>query len=140
MGCPGRMGLKHSTALPPSIGMPPSDGKSMGRCLPDAKLHKNAGVAWKSACVMSVNSALVSPDVWATTSNFSASSSKFLLSNSAFRNCFFSKVHVLRYILEQSIKIKDYLIKIYKPVKTNNTARRYSINFFIFWIYIHCYI
>jgi hypothetical protein len=39
---------------------------------------------------------------------------------------------VLRYILEQSVKIKDYLSKINKPVKTNSVASKYSIIFFIF--------
>ena len=35
-------------------------------------------------------------------------------------------------ILEQSIKIKDYLSKINKPVKTNSIASKYSIVFLIF--------
>ena len=39
---------------------------------------------------------------------------------------------MLRYILEQSIKIKDYLSKINKPVKTNSAASKYSIIFFFF--------
>tara|TARA_B100001063_G_scaffold225092_1_gene233652 strand:+ start:311 stop:607 length:297 start_codon:yes stop_codon:yes gene_type:complete len=34
-------------------------------------------------------------------------------------------------ILEQDVKIKDYLISINKPVKTNKTASKYSIFFFI---------
>ena len=39
-------------------------------------------------------------------------------------------MHLPKYILEQSIKIKDYLSKINKPVKTNNIASKYSIVFF----------
>ena len=39
---------------------------------------------------------------------------------------------MLRYILEQVIKIKDYLSKINKPVKTNKIASKYSTNFFTF--------
>ena len=35
-------------------------------------------------------------------------------------------------ILEQSIKIKDYLSKINKPVKTNSIASKYSIVFLTF--------
>ena len=35
-------------------------------------------------------------------------------------------------ILEQSIKIKDYLSKINKPVKINSIASKYSIVFLIF--------
>jgi hypothetical protein len=44
-------------------------------------------------------------------------------------------MHSKRLILEGDKKIKDYLIKIYKPVKTNNTASKYSINFFIFSLF-----
>tara|TARA_Y100000748_G_scaffold284406_1_gene266157 strand:+ start:634 stop:939 length:306 start_codon:yes stop_codon:yes gene_type:complete len=40
-------------------------------------------------------------------------------------------MHLPKYILEQSIKIKDYLSKINKPVKTNNIASKYSIVFLI---------
>ena len=39
---------------------------------------------------------------------------------------------MLRYILEEGLKIKDYLNKINKPVKTNSIASKYSIVFFIF--------
>tara|TARA_E500000178_G_C16592955_1_gene561194 strand:+ start:187 stop:486 length:300 start_codon:yes stop_codon:yes gene_type:complete len=39
---------------------------------------------------------------------------------------------VTRYILEESIKIKDYLSKINKPVKINRVASKYSIVFLIF--------
>mgnify|MGYP006123928095 CR=1 FL=1 len=35
-------------------------------------------------------------------------------------------------ILEEGAKIKDYLSKIKKPVKTNSIASKYSIVFFIF--------
>ena len=37
-----------------------------------------------------------------------------------------------RYILEQGIKIKDYLSKINKPVKNNSIAREYSTIFLVF--------
>ena len=37
-----------------------------------------------------------------------------------------------RYILEESIKIKDYLSRINKPVKNNSIASKYSIVFLIF--------
>ena len=40
-------------------------------------------------------------------------------------------MHPLGFILEQGIKIKDYFNNINKPVKTNKTASKYSINFFI---------
>jgi len=40
-------------------------------------------------------------------------------------------VHLPKFILEQSIKIKDYLSKINKPVKTNSIASKYSIVFLI---------
>jgi hypothetical protein len=39
---------------------------------------------------------------------------------------------VPKYILEQGIKIKDYLIKINKPVKNNSIARKYSTIFLVF--------
>jgi len=38
----------------------------------------------------------------------------------------------VKFILEQDIKIKDYLNNINKPVKINKTANKYSIIFFIF--------
>jgi hypothetical protein len=41
-------------------------------------------------------------------------------------------MHLTRYILEEGIKIKDYLSKINKPVKTKSIASKYSIDFFIF--------
>ena len=41
-------------------------------------------------------------------------------------------MHFNRLILEGIIKIKDYLIKINKPVITNSKARIYSVIFFIF--------
>jgi hypothetical protein len=41
-------------------------------------------------------------------------------------------MHPSGFILEQGLKIKDYLNSINKPVKTNKTARKYSIIFFIF--------
>jgi hypothetical protein len=41
-------------------------------------------------------------------------------------------MHLPRYILEQRLKIKDYLSKINNPVKSNNKARRYSIIFLVF--------
>ena len=41
-------------------------------------------------------------------------------------------MHFKRLILEGDKKIKDYLIKINNPVKSNNNARKYSIIFFIF--------
>jgi hypothetical protein len=41
-------------------------------------------------------------------------------------------MHLTRYILEEGIKIKDYLSKINKPVKTKSIASKYSIVFFIF--------
>jgi hypothetical protein len=44
-------------------------------------------------------------------------------------------MHSNRLILEGCIKIKDYLIKINKPVKTNSIASRYSIIFFIFSLF-----
>ena len=36
-------------------------------------------------------------------------------------------MHCTRLILEGIIKIKDYLIKINNPVKTNKNARKYSV-------------
>jgi hypothetical protein len=41
-------------------------------------------------------------------------------------------MHCTRLILEGIIKIKDYLIKINNPVKTNKNARKYSVIFFVF--------
>jgi hypothetical protein len=41
-------------------------------------------------------------------------------------------MHPCGFILERSIKIKDYLSSINKPVITNKIANKYSINFFIF--------
>ena len=46
-------------------------------------------------------------------------------------------MHWIKLILERNIKIKDYLIKINKPVKTNNSASRYSIIFFVFSLFIY---
>jgi len=40
-------------------------------------------------------------------------------------------MHSWRFILEQGVKIKDYLKSINNPVKTNKTANKYSIIFFI---------
>ena len=40
-------------------------------------------------------------------------------------------MHLPKCILEQSIKIKDYLSKINKPVKINSIASKYSIVFLI---------
>jgi hypothetical protein len=40
-------------------------------------------------------------------------------------------MHPTGLILEQGLKIKDYLSNINKPVKTNKTANKYSIIFFI---------
>ena len=41
-------------------------------------------------------------------------------------------MHSNGFILEQDLKIKDYLSNINKPVKTNTTASKYSIIFFVF--------
>ena len=41
-------------------------------------------------------------------------------------------MHPRGFILEQDLKIKDYLSSINRPVKTNKTASKYSIFFFIF--------
>ena len=41
-------------------------------------------------------------------------------------------MHPSGFILEQELKIKDYLNNINNPVKTNKTASKYSIIFFIF--------
>jgi hypothetical protein len=41
-------------------------------------------------------------------------------------------MHPRGFILEQDLKIKDYLNSINSPVKTNKTASKYSIIFFIF--------
>ena len=38
-------------------------------------------------------------------------------------------MHPKGFILEQGLKIKDYLNSINKPVKTNKTANKYSIVF-----------
>ena len=46
-------------------------------------------------------------------------------------------MHFPRLILEGGIKIKDYLIRINIPVKTNNIARKYSVNFFVFSLLIN---
>ena len=40
-------------------------------------------------------------------------------------------MHLRGFILERDLKIKDYLSSINNPVKTNKTASKYSINFFI---------
>ena len=40
-------------------------------------------------------------------------------------------MHPKRFILEQDLKIKDYLNIINSPVKTHKTANEYSIIFFI---------
>jgi hypothetical protein len=40
-------------------------------------------------------------------------------------------MHPSGFILEQGLKIKDYLSNMNKPVKTNKTANKYSIIFFI---------
>jgi hypothetical protein len=46
-------------------------------------------------------------------------------------------MHCTRLILERIIKIKDYLIKINNPVKTNKNARKYSVIFFVFSLLIN---
>jgi len=46
-------------------------------------------------------------------------------------------MHCTRFILEGIIKIKDYLIKINNPVKTNKNARKYSVIFFVFSLLIN---
>ena len=46
-------------------------------------------------------------------------------------------MHFTRLILEGGTKIKDYLIKINNPVKTNSKARKYSVIFFIFSLLIN---
>tara|TARA_Y100001960_G_C13975116_1_gene494805 strand:+ start:185 stop:490 length:306 start_codon:yes stop_codon:yes gene_type:complete len=46
-------------------------------------------------------------------------------------------MHFTRLILEGGIKIKDYLIKIKSPVKTNNNARKYSVILFVFSLLIN---
>tara|TARA_B110000444_G_C18755711_1_gene555022 strand:- start:120 stop:425 length:306 start_codon:yes stop_codon:yes gene_type:complete len=46
-------------------------------------------------------------------------------------------MHLNRLILEVWEKIKDYLNKINNPVKTNNTASRYSIIFFVFSLFMN---
>tara|TARA_B110000438_G_scaffold247637_1_gene249873 strand:- start:226 stop:348 length:123 start_codon:yes stop_codon:yes gene_type:complete len=38
-------------------------------------------------------------------------------------------MHMLKYILERVIKIKDYLSKINNPVKTANKANKYSMRY-----------
>jgi len=46
-------------------------------------------------------------------------------------------MHCTRLILEGVVKIKDYLIKINNPVKTNKNARKYSVIFFVFSLLIN---
>tara|TARA_B100001996_G_scaffold53718_1_gene38183 strand:+ start:219 stop:524 length:306 start_codon:yes stop_codon:yes gene_type:complete len=46
-------------------------------------------------------------------------------------------MHFIRLILEGFVKIKDYLIKINNPVKTNSSARKYSVIFFVFSLLIN---
>tara|TARA_B100001564_G_scaffold160794_1_gene135187 strand:+ start:43 stop:348 length:306 start_codon:yes stop_codon:yes gene_type:complete len=46
-------------------------------------------------------------------------------------------MHPNRLILEGGKKIKDYLNKINNPVKTNKTASRYSIIFFVFSLFMN---
>tara|TARA_B110000967_G_C18652007_1_gene443841 strand:+ start:493 stop:798 length:306 start_codon:yes stop_codon:yes gene_type:complete len=46
-------------------------------------------------------------------------------------------MHPNRLILERGKEIKDYLIKINNPVKTNKIASRYSIIFFIFSLFMN---
>tara|TARA_Y100000817_G_C16757266_1_gene499895 strand:+ start:591 stop:896 length:306 start_codon:yes stop_codon:yes gene_type:complete len=46
-------------------------------------------------------------------------------------------MHFIRLIVEGIIKIKDYLIKINKPVITSKIARTYSVIFFAFSLFIN---
>ena len=46
-------------------------------------------------------------------------------------------MHCTRLILDEIIKIKDYLISINNPVKTNKNARKYSVIFFVFSLLIN---